>query len=328
MAGVPAMVVRGNPTHPPLVVLLGPTAVGKTDVSVTVAEVVGAEIISCDSVAVYRYMDIGSAKPTPEQRVRVPHHLLDVVNPDEPYNVAMYVPDAERAIREIWGRGKIAMVVGGTSLYLSALLEGFDLPIAPPDEAVRRRLSEWAEREGAEALHRRLREIDPQAAQRIHPHDVVRLVRALEVYELTGKPISAFWHGAFDAPGLHRYPHALVIGLICERGQLYRRIETRMHRLLALGWLDEIRRLLSMGYSPQLKSLRSLGYREFTQVVLGNWTLERGQQEYLRHAKAFARRQWYWFKRRPYVRWLDTTSKTPAQVAQEVLEIVKEQVKG
>lgn len=307
-------------THPPLLVILGPTAIGKTDVSLLVAEALDAEIVSCDSVAVYRYMDIGSAKPTLEQRARVPHYMLDVVYPDEPYNVAMYVPDAEKAIAEIWRKGKVAMVVGGTSLYLSALLEGFDLPIAPPNDELRQRFFELAEREGSESLHRRLREIDPVAARRIHPHDVVRLVRALEVYEQTGKPISSFWGNAFDAPKLSRYPNAFVVGLICERGELFRRIETRMHRLLEMGWLEEIRKLLEMGYSPELKSLKSLGYREFTQVVLGKWTLEKGQQEYLRHAKAFAKRQWYWFKKRPYVHWLDTTGKTTEQVAEEVLK--------
>jgi tRNA dimethylallyltransferase len=305
--------------HPPLWVLLGPTAVGKTDVSLIVAEALGAEIVSCDSVAVYRYLDIGSAKPTPEARARVPHHLLDVVYPDEPYNVACYVADAEKAIADIWRRGKPVLVVGGTSLYLSALLEGLDLPIAPPDPKVRERLEEWARQEGTEALHRRLEEIDPKAAERIHPHDLVRLVRALEVFEVTGKPISAFWSEAWQLPQLRRYPDAFVIGLICERGELWRRIEHRLERLLAQGWLDEIQRLLDMGYSPELKSLRSLGYREFTQVVLGNWSLERGKAEYLRHAKAFAKRQWFWFKRRPYVRWLDTTGKTTEQVAEEVL---------
>jgi len=303
---------------PPLIVILGPTAVGKTDVSILVAEALDAEIVSCDSVAVYRYMDIGSAKPTQQQRAKVPHYMIDVVNPDEHYNVAMYVPDAEKAIERIWERGKVAMVVGGTSLYLSALLENFDLPIAPPNENIRQRLYELAEREGAEVLYRRLREVDPQAAQRIHPHDLVRIVRALEVYEQTGKPISAFWHGAFETPQLRRYTNALVVGLICDRGELFRRIESRMHRLLKEGWLDEIRRLLDMGYSPELKSMRSLGYREFTQVVLGNWTLEKGQQEYLRNAKAFAKRQWYWFRKRPYVHWIDTTDKSTEQAAKEV----------
>ncbi len=309
--------------HPPLLVFLGPTAVGKTDVSLLIAEELNAEIVSCDSVAVYRYMDIGSAKPTLEQRAKVPHHLLDIVYPDEPYNVAMYGQNAEKAISEIWQKGKVAMIVGGTSLYLSALLESFDLPIAPPNDELRRRLFEVSEQEGSEALHRKLREVDPIAAQRIHPHDVVRLVRALEVYGQTGKPISSFWHGAFETPKLNRYPNALVFGLICERGELFRRIEVRMHRLLEMGWLDEIHRLLEMGYSPELKSLKSLGYREFTQVVLGNWSLEKGQQEYLRHAKAFAKRQWYWFKKRPYVHWIDTTGKTTEQVADEVKRVAK-----
>ncbi len=306
--------------HPPLGVILGPTAVGKTDVSLIVAEVLGAEIISCDSVAVYRYLDIGSAKPTAEQRARVPHHLLDVVYPDEPYNVARYVTDAEKAIADVWRRGKPALVVGGTSLYLSALLEGLDLPIAPPDPQLRERLEAWANQEGTEALHRRLQGIDPKAAERIHPHDRVRLIRALEVFELTGKPISAFWSEGWQSPQLRRYPDAFVIGLTCEREELWRRIEDRLERLLAQGWLDEIRRLLDMGYSPELKSLRSLGYREFTQVVLGNWSLERGKQEYLRRAKAFAKRQWFWFKRRPYVRWLDTTGKVTEQVVESVLK--------
>lgn len=307
-----------------MLVILGPTAVGKTDVSLVVAETLGAEIVSCDSVAVYRYMDIGSAKPTSEQRAKIPHHLIDIVNPDEPYNVALYVPDAEKAIANIWQRGKTAMVVGGTSLYLSALLESFDLPITPPDERLRRQLYEIAEREGTERLHLRLQAIDPEAAKRIHPHDTVRLVRALEVYEYTGKPISSFWHGAFDQPQLRRYPNAFVFGLTCERLELWQRLEARMHRLLQLGWLDEIQRLLNMGYSPDLKSLRSLGYREFTQVVIGNWSLEFAQREYLRHAKAFAKRQWFWFKRRSYVRWLDTTGKSTGEIAEEILGLVRE----
>lgn len=310
-------------SHPPLIVILGPTAVGKTDMSILVAEALGAEVVSCDSVAIYRYMDIGSAKPTPEQRARVPHHLLDVVNPDELYNVAMYVRDAEKAIAEIWNRGKVVMVVGGTSLYLSALLESFDLPIAPPNEEIRRKFREQAKQEGLEALYRLLRTVDPQAAQRIHPHDFVRIVRALEVYEQTGKPISSFWHGAFESPQLRHYPEALVIGLICQRRELFQRIENRMYDLLKRGWLEEIRQLLDMGYSPELKSMRSLGYREFTQVVAGKWSLERGQAEYLRKAKAFAKRQWYWFKKRPYVHWLDTTGKTTEQVAEEVLCLIK-----
>lgn len=310
-------------THPPLLVILGPTAVGKTDVSLIVAETLNAEIVSCDSVAVYRYMDIGSAKPTLEQRSRIPHHLLDVVNPDEPYNVSLYVSDAKKAITEIWQRGKVAMIVGGTSLYLSGLLEGFDLPIAPPDEALRQRLYEIAEREGSETLHRRLQAVDPEAAKRIHPHDAVRLVRALEVYERTGKPISGFWHGAFEEPKLRLYPNAVVIGLTCERNELWQRIEVRMHRLLKLGWLDEVQQLLDMGYSPSLKSLRSLGYREFTQVVIGHWTLDIGQREYLRRAKGFAKRQWFWFRKRSYVHWIDTTQRSVEQVADKVLLVAK-----
>lgn len=311
-------------SHPPLIVLLGPTGVGKTDVSLRVAEALGAEIVSCDSVAVYRYMDIGAAKPTPKQRARVPHHLLDIVDPDEPYNVAMYVPDAERAIVDIWGRGKIAMVVGGTSLYLSALLEGFDFPIAPPDETVRAKLQEIAEREGIPALHHRLQAIDPEAAKRIHPNDLVRLVRALEVYELTGRPISSFWRDALRSPHLRRYPKALVIGLGCERSELWHRIEGRMHNLLAKGWLEEIQDLLDMGYSPELKPLRALGYREFTQVVLGNWPLERGKKEYLRNAKAFAKRQIFWFRKRPYVHWVETTGKSPDETAEIVLHLTRQ----
>ncbi len=306
-----------------MLVILGPTAVGKTDVSLTVAEAVDAEIVSCDSVAVYRYMDIGSAKPTPEQRAKIPHHLIDIVNPDEPYNVALYMSDAEKAIADIWKRGKGAMVVGGTSLYLSALLESFDLPIAPPEEGLRRKLYGIAEQEGAKGLHLRLQAVDPEAAKRIHPHDKVRLVRALEVYQHTGKPISSFWHGAFDEPKLIRYPNALVLGLICQRKELYFRIEKRMHRLLKLGWLDEIQRLLDMGYSPELKSLRSLGYREFTQVIIGNRSLEVAQREYLRRAKAFAKRQWFWFKRRSYVRWLDTTGKSLQEISDKVLELAR-----
>ncbi|MCS7223467.1 MAG: tRNA (adenosine(37)-N6)-dimethylallyltransferase MiaA [Armatimonadetes bacterium] len=312
----------------PLFVLLGPTAVGKTDVSLAVAETLGAEILSCDSVAVYRYLDIGSAKPSLEDRERIPHHLLDLVNPDEEYNVALYVQDAEAVLSDLAKRERPALIVGGTALYLSALLEGLDLPMAPPNPAIRQFLHQQADASGLDFLRRRLEALDPIAAARIHPHDRVRTIRALEVYEVTGRPISSFWHSRLLHPQLSRYPQAIVVGLTCERSVLWQRLTSRLERLLRLGWLDEIQSLLDRGYSPHLKSLRSLGYREFTQVVLGNWSLEKGKEEYLRRAKAFAKRQMTWFAKRRYIHWVDTTHITTKEVVQQVLSIFRQKGKG
>ncbi len=305
----------------PFFVLLGPTAVGKTDVSIIVAEKIGAEIVSCDSVAVYRYLDIGSDKPAPEVRARIPHHMLDVVDPTEEYNVALYIRDADRSLEEIVRRKRPALLVGGTALYLSALLEGLDLPVSPPDHSLREALWAEAKEKGSRFLWERLIQVDAEAARRIHPQDTVRIVRALEVFYISGRPISSFWSGSFQRPQLKRYPQAVVVGLFCQRETLWRRLKDRLGRLLNKGWLEEIKSLLDKGYSPQLKSLRSLGYRELVPVVLGKWDLERGKAEYLRRAKDFARRQMTWFSKRSYIQWVDATSGNLKEMSDKVLMI-------
>jgi len=277
--------------------IVGPTAAGKTALALELARRLPLEVVSCDSQAIYRGMDVGTAKPTPEERAAVPHHLVDVVEVGEEFSAARYVELADAAIAEIHGRGKLPLVVGGTGLYLSALL--FGLAAAPPkDEAVRRRLEEEVAREGAPALHARLVRVDPEAALRISPRDPVRIVRALEVWELTGKPLSSFHR---EHPRRPRY-RALVLGVTPPRDELYRRVNERAVRMFEGGLLEETRALARRpGARRHLE--RCIGYGEALDVLEGRATpaeaLARMQQEQRRYAK----RQLTWFRKMD-VRWL------------------------
>lgn len=310
----------------PVLVITGPTAVGKTSASLLVAEALNAEIVSCDSMKVYKFMDIGTAKPTLEQRERVPHHLIDIVAPDEPYNVALFKCDAERVIREIRARGKLPIIVGGTALYLSALLEGYPLPLVPPDSSLRASLMREATERGAGKLHAKLREVDPEAAARIHPNDLMRIVRAIEVYETTGVPISQHWRRAPIDPSHRLRYNAVVVGLIGERNWVKCRIDKRALWMLRAGLLDEIKWLLEQGYSPDLKPMQALGYREYVPVVLGKKQLEEALEEFKRNSYRFERRQRTWFKKRKYIRWLDVTGLPVEDVAQRILRVWEERM--
>lgn len=316
--------MAGDKGERPILVITGSTAVGKTDISLVVAEELDGEIISCDSMKVYKFMDIGTAKPSIEVRRRIPHHIIDIVAPDEPYNVAMFLQDAERAISEIRSRSKLPIVVGGTALYLSALLEDYDLPIAPPDLKLRQRLYEEAVKFGTEALHKQLRLVDPIASEKIHPNDLVRIVRALEVYERTGRPISQHWRTSCRDAGIALKRSAIVIGLAASREWVKRRIDERAAWMLRVGLLDEIRWLLEAGYSPMLKPMRALGYREFTPVVLGQRKLEEALEEFKRNSYRFEKRQRTWFKKRQYIRWLCVELMKPEEVAAEIARIAAE----
>lgn len=303
----------------PMLVITGLTAIGKTSASLIVAEKLDGEIISCDSMKVYKFMDIGTAKPSAEARKRIPHHVIDVVAPDEPYNVAMFLHDAERAAREIRARGKLPIVVGGTALYLSAFLEDYDLPIAPPCEELRKQLRKEAEELGTSALHERLKLIDPIAAAKIHPNDLVRIMRALEVYELTGKPISHYWLTDRRSENATLRRDAIVIGLTASKEWVRRKIDERAIWMLEAGLLDEIRWLLDAGYSPSLKPMRALGYREYTPVVLGQKRLEDALEEFKRNSYKFEKRQRTWFKKRRYIRWLNVEGMSTEEVAANIV---------
>ncbi|MCS7252789.1 MAG: tRNA (adenosine(37)-N6)-dimethylallyltransferase MiaA [Armatimonadota bacterium] len=302
-----------------MLVITGLTAIGKTSTSLIVAEQLGGEIISCDSMKVYKFMDIGTAKPSAEARRRVTHHIIDVVAPDEPYNVAMFLRDAEKAIAEIRSRGKLPIVVGGTALYLSALLEDYNLPIAPPCEELRQRLRMEAAERGTRALHEQLMSVDPLAASKIHPNDLVRIVRALEVYELTGKPISHHWGRGDGDERIILERNAIVIGLTASKEWVRRRIDERAIWMLEAGLLDEIKWLLKAGYSPDLKPMQALGYREYTPVVLGQKKLEEALDEFKRNSYKFEKRQRTWFKKRRYIQWINVEGMEVGEVASEIV---------
>jgi len=273
-----------------LLVILGPTAVGKSALSMRLGQAFGGEIISADSRQIYRYMDIGTAKVTREERAQLPHHLIDLADPDEELTLAHYQRLAAEVIEEVWSRGKLPILVGGTGLYVRALTEGWTVPEVPPDRALRARLEEEARCLGPEALHGALAAVDPLAAQRIDPRNVRRVIRALEVYRRTGVPISA--QQAKVAPGYR----LLKIGLTMERQALYRRIDERVERMIAQGLEAEVRGLLARGYGYELPSMSGLGYREIGQYLRGEATQEEAVALIKRHTRRFVRQQHNWFR--------------------------------
>ena len=281
---------------PRIVIILGPTAVGKTDLSLDLASAFNGEIVSADSMQVYRHLDIGTSKPSPQERQRVPHHLIDVVSPDEEFSAARFSETAGGIIGDLEGR-KAVFVVGGTGLYVRALTGGL---IEGPDAALRSGYREAMEREDGERLHGRLRQLDPRAAERIHPRDRVRIVRALETVELTGEPISEKQrrHGFRDI----RY-EALKIGLYRDREELYRRIDSRAAQMVEGGLIGETEKILGMGYHPKLKPLQTLGYRYFIQYLKGSMTLEEALRSMQRDTRHYARRQMTWFRGEGGIEW-------------------------
>jgi tRNA dimethylallyltransferase len=287
--------------HPsPLVVIVGPTAVGKTRLSLRLAQEFDGEIISADSRQVYRGMDIGTAKPTPVERARVPHHLMDVVAPDEAFTLAQYQELAYEAVDDVLARGKIPFLVGGTGLYVTAVVEGWGIPRVPPNEELRAKLYRQAEVEGEAALHTRLRQADPAAAQRIDYRNVRRVVRALEVYLETGQPISELQR---KKPPPYRI---LQIGLTLDRQELYRRIDARVDRMIEEGLVDEVRRLVKRGYSYDLPAMSGLGYQQIGAYLRGEVSLEEAIQLIKHHTHRFVRHQYNWFGLDdPAIRWFD-----------------------
>jgi tRNA dimethylallyltransferase len=282
-------------------VILGPTAVGKTDVAIRLAERWGGEIISADSSAVYRGLDIGSAKPTPDEQRRVRFHLIDVADPSEVFTAAHFRELALQAMTDIRARGKRVLIVGGTGLYLRVLLHGFSLAPPPADPEVRARWKAEVERVGAPALHARLQQIDPLAAARIHPNDAVRITRAFEVYEMTGVPISQWQQrAAAELP-------ALKIGLTMPREQLYARIDQRVDTMIAQGMLREVQTLLQNGYNPEQPALKGLGYRHLIGYIQGRVSWDEAVRLWKRDTRRFAKRQMTWFRREPGVHWVDAS---------------------
>lgn len=308
------------PTEEPILTLVGPTAMGKTDVGIRLAEALDGEIISADSMAVYRGMDIGTAKPTAEERERIPFHLLDVADPNESFSVARFKALAEEALNSIRIQGKQALIVGGTGLYVRVLLEDYGLTQTPADPDLRARLDSEATAHGAPALHRRLSAADAISAARIHPNDRIRIVRALEVYERTGVPMSV--QQAQDA--LQREPRpAVKFGLTADRETLYQRIDARVDRMVDQGLEREVSQLLARGYDRNTPSLRSLGYKEMAAYLHSEIDLRAAVDAIKLNTRRFAKRQLTWFRSDPDILWIDVGSQSIEQIVANILAQLK-----
>ncbi|HIE57420.1 MAG TPA: tRNA (adenosine(37)-N6)-dimethylallyltransferase MiaA [Anaerolineales bacterium] len=296
--------------NPPLIVILGPTAVGKTETALQLAETLNGEIISADSRLFYRGMDIGTAKPSPAELERVPHHLVDVAAPDETWSLAMFQRAARAAIAEIHARERLPLLVGGTGQYIRAVTEAWEIPEAAPDFRLREALENWAVSVGPDGLHARLAEVDPDAAARIDPRNLRRTIRALEVILLTGERFST-QKSRGEAPY-----RVLQLGLTRPRPELYARIDARIEAMLSAGFVDEVRTLLAAGYSPDLPAMSAIGYRQVVQYLQGEIDLDEAVMLMKRFTRRFVRRQANWFKLdAPDIRWFRAGEGATAQMA-------------
>ena len=284
----------------PLVALMGPTAVGKTEVSLELAERLDGEIVSADSRLVYRGMDIGTAKPSPKDLARVPHHLIDIVEPDQTFSLGAYRAAAMAAIHDIHLRGRLPLLVGGTGQYLTAVLQGWRPPAVPPNQAIRRRLQAIADAECHQALHARLAGVDPERARAIDSRNVRRVIRALEIYLSTGTRPSL-------ARNKIRPPFEIFrAGLQRPRPELYQMIDQRLDEMLDTGWLDEVSALLERGIGVDAPSMSAIGYRQLAHVLQGELTLEDAKRQIRSASRQFVRRQANWFKPDdPQIVWFD-----------------------
>jgi tRNA dimethylallyltransferase len=289
----------GDGCRPPLLVIVGPTAVGKSRISIHLARKLKTEVLTADSRQVYRGMDIGMDKPTLEERQGVAHRLIDLVAPDQPFNVGEYRRQALVEIDRLHREGRLPLVVGGTGLYIRALVRGlWEGPQA--DWSLRRRLEQEARERGADPLHRRLAEVDPESAARLHPRDVVKVIRALEVHLLSGRPLSE----GHRRHGFAQQPFAtLLIGLTRDRPALYRRVDERVEVQLGKGLVEETRRLLAEGYSRQLGSMKGLGYRQIAGYLAGEYGFDEAVRRLKRDTRHFAKRQLTWFRKEPGIEW-------------------------
>jgi tRNA dimethylallyltransferase len=274
----------------PLILLIGPTAVGKTGHAIQLAERLNGEVVSADSRLFYRGMDIGTAKPTPEEQARVPHHLIDVADPDETWSLAVFQQKATEIIADIHTRGKLPFLVGGTGQYARAVTEGWTPPEVEPDERLRAELEKIKDEKGVDWLHAGLDQLDPLAAEKIDARNVRRTIRALEVILTTGRPYSQ-QRGQSDSPY-----NLLTIGLKRPREELYQRIDERIEAMFAAGFVEEVAWLLEEGYAPDLPSMSAIGYREAVRVVKGQISVEQAKVEMRRATRVFVRRQANWFK--------------------------------
>lgn len=306
----------------PLIVIGGPTACGKTGFSIKLAKEIGGEIISADSMQVYRYMDIGTAKVTPEEAEGVPHYLIDEFDPDEEYNVMLFQQKAKAYMEQIWAKGKVPILVGGTGFYINALLYDNDFTETDNDTSYREECYRLAQEQGPEVLYERLKEIDPEYAAIMHANNVKRVTRALEYHYLTGQKFSE--HNAEQKEKETPYDAAVII-LSMDREKLYERIELRIDIMMEQGLLEEVKGLLDKGYTPELVSMQGIGYKEFIPYFNGECTLEEAVTQLKTNTRRFAKRQLTWFRRQIEGLWVDMSSSTGEEAMEEVLDYLKQQ---
>jgi len=305
-----------------VIAIVGPTAVGKSELALHLAQYFPVEIIGADSRQVYRYMDIGTNKPSPAERASVPHHVIDVVEPDEDFSLAMYHQLAIEALKAIQQKGKLPLLVGGSGLYVWSLVEGWKIPQVPPDQKLRRQLEARAEQEGNQSLYQELQDIDPTAAAKINPSNTRRIIRALEIYHTTGQHPSQLQRK--EALG---FP-ILFIGLTRKRSELYRRIDWRVDKMIQMGLVEEVEQLLKKGYSSSLPSMSGIGYKQIGQFLRGEMTLPQAIDKMKYETHRLARHQYAWFRLGDNrIHWFDT-SEAEAKASIVALNKVKCLIEG
>lgn len=282
-----------------MLIITGPTASGKSRLALDLAGIYPIEVVSADSMQVYRYMDIGTDKATPEQMERVRHHLIDIKDPDEPWSVSEFQVLARKAVTDIAGRGRLPCIVGGTGFYIRALLYDFPLRDAPPDKKLRKQMKDLAERHGCAVVHDMLKEIDPESYRTLHPNDLKRVIRAIEYYRATNRPISERRHLKQE-----RIYDLLILAIQWDRKELYKRIDDRVDEQFSRGLIQEVANLMKMGYSADLDSMQGLGYKEVYWMLKGLATEAETKEILKRNTRRFAKRQLTWFSKEEGIIWL------------------------
>jgi tRNA dimethylallyltransferase len=291
---------------PKVVVIVGPTAVGKTKISIELAKRLGGEIISADSMQLYQYMNIGTAKPTAEERQSIPHHMIDMIHPTEEFNVAKYKEIALEYIKEIIKRNKIPIMVGGTGLYVDAVVQNIEFFEIDMSLEYRQELESRAQSKGTNSLHQELEAIDPDAAKKISPNDLKRIIRALEVYKVTGNTLSYYQKLSKEKPPEYQF---IIIGLNMDREKLYKRIEQRVDKMIKDGLVDEVKSLIEMGAKQKSTAMQGLGYKEVIGYLQGEKTLEETIEIIKRDSRRYAKRQLTWFRKNKDIFWIDVNER-------------------
>ena len=305
-----------------MIAIVGPTAVGKSELALQLAQYFPLEIISADSRQVYRYMDIGTNKPSPAERASVPHHIIDVVEPDEDFSLAMYHRLALEALKAIQQKGKLPLLVGGSGLYVWSLVEGWKIPEVPPDQKLRRQLESRAGQEDSQNLYRELQAIDPVAAAKINPSNIRRVIRALEIYYATGQTPSQLQRK--ETPGFS----TLVVGLTRDRSELYKKIDGRVDKMIQRGLVEEVEQLLKEGYNPSLPSMSGIGYKQIGQFLRGEMTLPEAIDKIKYETHRLARHQYAWFRLSDNrIRWLEV-DEPEAKSSSDFIGVALNKVKG